>query len=110
LVTPPRITSANRAIARQPGAVLALPTIEFAPDGALIYGFDTIVRETQQLYLSTANFRPLVNGYGLLPPGYLDIARAAADLPSPAAFKALDQRGVRTVLVETALVRGTRWA
>lgn len=110
LVTPPKITQANRAIAHRPGAVLALPTIEFGPDGGPIYGIDAIVRETQHLYLSTANFRPLVNGYGYLPPAYLDLARAVADLPSPAAFKALDQRGVRTVLVESALVQGTRWA
>ena len=110
LVTPPRITSANRAVADRPGAVLALPTIQFAPNGALIYDIDTIFRETQNLYLSTAHFRPLINGYGYLPPVYLEVARAAADLPSPAAFKTLDGHGVRTVIVQHDLALGTRWA
>jgi hypothetical protein len=110
LVTPPTITSANRVVANQPGAVLALPTIQFAPDGALIYDFDTIIRETQNLYLSTAHFRPLINGYGYLPSVYLEVARAAADLPSPAAFKTLDGHGVRTIIVQRDLVLGTRWA
>ena len=110
LVTPPKITGTNRAIANRPGAVLALPTIEFAPDGALIYDVATILRETQHLYLSTAHFRPLINGYGYLPPVYTGVARAAADLPSPAAFATLDGHGVRTVLVQRDLVHGTRWA
>lgn len=110
LVTPPAITSANRAIANRPGAVLALPTIEFGPDGALLYDVPTILRETQHLYLSTAHFRPLINGYGYLPPVYLEVARAAADLPNPGAFKTLDGHGVRTVIVQRDLVAGTRWA
>ena len=110
LVTPPKITPANRAIAGRLGAVLALPTAEFGPDGGLIYNFETITRETQQLYLSTANFRPLVNGYGYLPTVYLDVARAAAALPSPAAFRTLSSHGVRTLVVEHHLAEGTRWA
>lgn len=108
LVTPPRITAAHRAVAHQPGAVLALPTVEFGPDGVLL--FPGIPRETQHLYTSTAHFRPLTNGYGYLPAGYLDLARAVADLPSPTAFAALARHGVGTVLVQHALVAGTPWA
>lgn len=110
LVRPPEITRVHRAIADRPGAVLALPTVEFSADGGLIYDFGAIVRETQQLYLSTANFRPLVNGYGYLAPVYLEVARAAADLPSPASLAALDRHGVRTVILDHRLTAGTRWA
>jgi hypothetical protein len=110
VTTPPKITVAHRAIAHRPGAVLALPTIEFGSDGVPIYNFDTITRETQHLYLSTGHFRPLINGYGYLSSAYLDAARAAADLPSTASFRVLDRYGVRTVLVESTLVQGTRWA
>jgi hypothetical protein len=62
------------------------------------------------LYLSTGHFRPLINGYGYLSRAYLEAARAAGELPSAASFRVLGGYGVRTVLVERALIHDTRWA
>lgn len=108
LAVPP-ITSAHRAVAGRPGVVLALPTAEFDDDGYLVP--ETLARESLHLYLSTANFAPLTNGYGAYQsPAYYRLARAVADLPSPRAFQALGRRGVRTVVVQTDLVVGTTWA
>lgn len=105
---PPR-TAAHEAVARQPGAVLGLPTLEWDAQGALIT--PSLWRETQHMYLSTAHFRPLTNGWGAYhPPDAFVLARAVADIPSPGAFAALRARDVRTVIVQTRLAAGTRWA
>jgi hypothetical protein len=109
LAKAPVRTAAHRAIASRAGAVLALPTIEFRVPGETI-GV-TLLRETQHMYLSTESFRPLTNGWGAYhPPSALEFAAAMADFPSPAAFAAVRNRDVRTVVVQTALTPGTPWA
>jgi hypothetical protein len=108
LVRPPPVSAAHRALSTRPGAVLALPTLELAPDGHLLG--EGIARETQHLYLSTANFRPLTNSYGYYSPANWELIHAVQDIPSESAFRALQRRGVETVLVQTKLARRTRWA
>jgi hypothetical protein len=107
-VTPPKITSAHRAIGHRGGVVLGLPTTEFDATGALLTA--TIPRDTQHLYLSTAHFRRMANGYGAYhPPSYWEVVTAVQDFPSDAAFAVFKARDVRTVVVQTDLVAGTRW-
>ncbi len=108
LVEPPPRTAAHAAIAGRDGAVLGLPTIEWDAQDRLIN--ESVFRESQHLYLSTAHWRPMTNGWGAyVPPGALTVARAVADIPSPAALQALRDRHVRTVVVQTGLTAGTRW-
>ena len=105
---PPAITAAHRAVAGRSGAVLALPTLEFRPDGS---PFGIVEREPLQLYLSTAHFRPLVNGYGaFIPARYAEIVGAVQDFPTIGSLQALAARQVRTVVVDTRLMEGSRWA
>lgn len=105
---PPR-TAAHEAVAHRPGAVLGLPTLEWDAHGVFIT--PSLWRETQHMYLSTAHFRPLTNGWGAYhPPDAFALAQAVADIPSPGAFAALHARDVRTVIVQTDLATGTRWA
>ncbi len=106
-LAPPEITAAHRAIKGRPGAVLALPTSETFDDGS-VKGLQE--RETANLYLATAHFRPLVNGYSAFSPtSYWDMVHAVQDFPSGPSMKALDERDVRTVVIQTALTPGTRW-
>jgi hypothetical protein len=108
LEAPPR-TAAHEAVAGRPGAVLGLPTLEWDAEGTLIT--PSLWRESQHMYLSTAHFRPMTNGWAAYhPPGAFTLARAVADIPSPGAFAALRGRDVRTVIVQTDLTAGTRWA
>jgi hypothetical protein len=107
--TPPPLTAAHRRVADRPGAVLALPTSEYGPGE--VFKQETIGWDPQHMYLSTANFRPLVNGYGaFLPAVYLDMVKAVQDIPSERAFAMLKQRGVRTLVVQTEMIKTTRWA
>ena len=70
----------------------------------------SIFRETIQEYLSTASFHPIVNGVGsLVPPFYIAEAAAVQDFPAPASMAAVKSWGVRSVIVQTKLVAGTRW-
>lgn len=104
---PPR-TAAHEAVAGRDGAVLGLPTLEWDNEGTFIT--PSLWRESQHMYLSTAHFRPLTNGWGAYhPPDAFAVAAAVADIPSPGAFAALRARDVRTVIVQTALADGTRW-
>jgi hypothetical protein len=108
LVRPPGRTAAHAHIARRDGAVLGLPTVEWDAQGNLIG--PSLARESQHLYLSTEHWRPMTNGWGAyFPPGALTFAGAMADIPSPGAFRALRDRNVRTVVVQTGLTVGTRW-
>jgi hypothetical protein len=105
----PDITAAHRAIAHQDGAVLALPTVEIihAEAGGAV---GLIEREPIHVYLSTAHFRPLVNGYSAFQPArWWDMIRRIQDFPSPASLTALRQRSVQTVVIEMTLTAGTRW-
>lgn len=105
----PRITPAHRALSGRPGTVLALPTAELDGAGNLVPA--SVPREAVHLYLSTAYFRPLVNGYGLfLPPSYLELVANVQHLPTASSMAILARRGVRTVVVQTAMVVGTPWA
>ncbi|MGH9281810.1 MAG: 6-pyruvoyl-tetrahydropterin synthase-related protein, partial [Acidimicrobiales bacterium] len=108
LVEAPAPTAAHRAMARRPGAVLCLPTVELNAVGNPIG--PTLPREAQHMYLSTVHFRPLTNGWGAyFPPGVNAFVAAVADLPSPAAFRALRARDVTTVVLQTELLPGTSW-
>lgn len=108
-VRAPEITSAHRSISGRAGAVLALPTVEIVHDGA---GGATglIEREPINVYLSTAHFRPMVNGYSAFQPtSWWNIVRGVQDFPSPTSMQVLHQRGVKTVVIQTILAKGTRW-
>jgi hypothetical protein len=109
-VRAPEINAAHRAVNGHPGAVLALPTVEIINEqagGAI----GLIEREPVHLYLSTAHFRPLVNGYSAFqPPGWWKIVRSVQDFPSAASMQALRDRGVKTVVIESSMVEGTHWA
>ena len=109
VVRAPKVTAAHRALADRGGVVLGLPTTEFDDRGAVIGA--TVPRDTQHLYLSTAHYRRMVNGYGSYhPPSYWEVIRAVQVFPSPEAFAVFDRRDVRTVVVQTGLLSGTRWA
>ena len=109
LVKPPPITAAHTAVAGRPGVVLALPTAQLASDTEFV-PFSTN-RESLHMYLSTAHFRPLTNGYGAFAPSsYYGLVRAAQALPSPDSFRTLQARNVRTVIVQSDFLGGTVWA
>jgi hypothetical protein len=109
-VRAPGITTAHRAVARRDGVVLALPTVEFDDRLAAPVG-ETIPREAQHLWLSTAHFRRTVNGYGAYhPPSFWEVVVAVQDFPSAPAMELFKRRDIRTVVVQTSLLPGTRWA
>ena len=108
ILRPPPITNVNRMTAATTGGILALPTTEWDASGTVM--ISSIFRETIQEYLSTASFHPIVNGVGsLVPPFYIAEAAVVQDFPSPASMAAVKSWGVRSVIVQTALVAGTRW-
>jgi hypothetical protein len=107
-VIAPRPTSANRSLAGGHGAVLALPTAEIGPTG--VPTNESVYLEPTQMYLSTVNFRPLVNGYAaFVPDNYLKLIGQVQDLPSVPAFAALRGAHVTTLVVQTELVKNSRW-
>ena len=104
----PRITEAHRSVAQLGGAVLQLPTYELDPNGTVTVA--SAIREPIQLYLSTAHFRPVVNGYAaFVPTQTLDILAAVQDFPSEPGLRALRAVDVKTVVVEASMVTGTPW-
>ncbi|MBW3556196.1 MAG: DUF2079 domain-containing protein [Actinobacteria bacterium] len=108
-VAAPRPTAAHRALSDGRHAVLALPTMEFDAQGAIL--FPSVPREAIHMYLSTANFQPLVNGYAaFVPAPYEQIVRGVQDLPSDSAFALLKAHGVDRVVIERSMLPGTRWA
>lgn len=109
LVEAPPVTAAHRAVADREGAVLGLPMPEMDDNGVL--RGPTLAVDAQHLYLSTAHFRPLVNGYAAYaPPSYWDVVAVVQRFPSEEAFYVLRARDVRTVIVQTDLVaKTTRW-
>ena len=109
MVAAPPITAANRAVARASGAVLQLPTVAIHPDGT--FARETLLREPVQLYLSTAHYRPITNGYAaFLPTSAKTLLTRIQDLPSASSLRALREQDVGTVVVQTDLVVGTPWA
>jgi hypothetical protein len=108
-VRAPDINSAHRAINGRPGGVLALPTVEILHEqvgGAI----GLLEREPVHLYLSTAHFRPVVNGYSAFQtPEWWQVVRNVQDFPSVPSIRALQGRGVQTVVIESSMVGGTRW-
>jgi hypothetical protein len=109
IVHAPPITTVHHMTAQTTGGILALPTMEWDASGAVMVS--SIFRETIQEYLSTASFHRIVNGVGsLVPPFYIAEAAAVQDFPAPASMAAVKSWGVRSVLVQTTLVAGTRWS
>lgn len=108
VVRAPKVTAAHRALGDRGGVVLGLPTAEFDDAGA-VRG-ETVPMDTRHLYLSTAHFRRMINGYGSYhPPSYWEVAAAVQTFPSEEAFEVFERRDVRTVVVQTDLLPGTRW-
>jgi hypothetical protein len=104
----PPITEVHHMTAETTGAILALPTMEW--DASDVLMISSVFRETIHEYLSTASFHRIVNGVGsLVPPFYITEAAAVQDFPAPASMAAARSWGVRSVLVQTRLVEGTRW-
>lgn len=110
-VAPPKLTAAHRALGHGhgDGVVLGLPTTELHEStGALLP--ESVPRDTYHLYLSTAHFRRIINGYGAYhPPHYWEVVHAVQDFPSENAFAVFKRRDVRVVIVQTALLPDTRW-
>lgn len=108
LVGVPVVQQAHTRLADGEDAVVALPAMEIGADGAPV-GV-TVVRDAVHMYLSTANFRPLVNGYSqFVPQEYVEIATLLQDFPSARSLEGLRELRVGTVVVETALLGGTPW-
>ncbi|MBW3615269.1 MAG: glycosyltransferase family 39 protein [Actinobacteria bacterium] len=108
-VAVPSPTAAHRELAHGRHAVLALPTMELDAQGGIL--FPTVPREAIHMYLSTANFQPLVNGYGaFVPAPYEQIVRGVQDFPTDNAFVLLRAHGVDRVVIESSMLPGTRWA
>lgn len=106
--TPP-ISTAYEALTERDGAVLALPTLEYTDDGALIV--PSVYREAHHLYFSTGDFRPRTNGYGaFVPTHYAALAQQIQGFPSADSLELLGRTGVDTVVVERELAEGSRWA
>jgi hypothetical protein len=105
----PPITEVHQMTAHTTGGILALPTMEWDASGGVM--ISSVFRETIQEYLSTASFHRIVNGVGsLVPPFYIAEAATVQDFPAPASMAAVKSWGVRSVLVQTSLVAGTRWS
>ncbi len=104
----PPLTAAHRRVADRPGAVLNLPTTEWDKNDVIMQ--ETTQRDALHLYLSTAHFRPMVNGYAAFEPaGYQAMVKALQDFPSEEGFAQLRERGVTTVIVQTEMIKRTRW-
>ena len=104
----PELTDAHRALAGTNRRVVALPMLEYTVEGALV--FPSVPREAIHLWYSTANFRPLVNGYGAFLPGpYVTTAKVMQTFPDEASIAHLHASSIDTVVVEMAMVPGTRW-
>jgi hypothetical protein len=53
----------------------------------------------------------VTNGYAaFFPPSAVQLLRAVQDFPSESSLRLLHRRAVRTVVVQTTMVRGTPWA
>ncbi|HET9444230.1 MAG TPA: hypothetical protein VFO65_12950 [Acidimicrobiales bacterium] len=104
----PDVNAAHRSLAAGDHAVLALPTLEYGEAGLVT---ESTWRESIHMYRSTANFQPLVNGYGaFLPAPHVRMAKAVQDFPTADSLAALAALGVDRVVVETDMIPGTRWA
>lgn len=107
-VRAPELTAAHRRVAERDGVVLALPTVEFGTGGPI---GETIPRESQHLFLATGHYRRMINGYGAYhPPSFWEVVAAVQEFPSPAALEVFKRRDVRTVVVQTDMLPGTKWA
>jgi hypothetical protein len=108
VVRPPELESAHEDLAGGRGAVLALPTAVLGRGDVVTD--QSVVIEAVHMYLSTAHFRPLVNGYaGFYPSRYWEVVAAVQRFPSGAAFDLLRRRRVTTVVVQINLLSGTPW-
>lgn len=95
------------AASRVPGAVLELPTVPVV-DGRPEPGAE--VKETVYVYLSTAHWRPILNGYsGLFPPTHAEMVREVQSFPGPSSLRFLRSRGVSFVAVHLDELEGGPW-
>ena len=113
LVKAPPITAVHRMVAHTKGVVLALPATDLDAAGnptfAIVDG-NLVLNEFAQMYLSTSNFRPMVNGIGSIVPGfYVDQMKKIQDFPTGSSLAAVKGWGVQTVVVELRLLPGTHW-
>lgn len=108
VVQVPSIEQAHTRLAEGRDAVVALPAMQVDASGAVVPA--SVVRDAVHMYLSTANFRPLVNGYSqFVPNEYVEIATLLQDFPSDGSLEGLGELGVGTVVVQTGLLGGTPW-
>ncbi|GAC1370452.1 MAG: hypothetical protein NVSMB32_14860 [Actinomycetota bacterium] len=108
VVAAPPITAVDRMVAQTQGAVLARPTSQYDASGQDIV--NTIPGEAVQMYLSTANFRPMVDGYAaFLPNSLLFLAKEVQDFPSVPSLTLLRNGGIPIVEVQLTLIPGTPW-
>lgn len=109
MIPVPGHDDALRAVHQRPGAVLALPTGEVMPDGTLWE--HSQIREATQMWLGTAHYRPMVNGYmAYFPTSYRKLVAKLATFPTAEGLTLLADRDVRTVVVRTDMVPGSPWA
>jgi hypothetical protein len=108
-VAVPPITPAHDVLRHRDGVVMALPTLEYDANGALVV--PSVFREAVHLYFSTDDFRPRTNGYGaFVPNDYATLAQQVQDFPTASGIAAITAAGVRTVVVERPWTATSRWA
>ncbi len=108
MIEPPPLSRALQQVPRS-GAVLALPTTQVNEKGNVVEG--SIFQDTRNLYLSTGNFAPMVNGYGAFhPQTYWEVMSAVQDFPSAVGMQRLQVVGVKTVVIQTERIKGTPWS
>jgi len=103
----PRPPEVYRTLASRPGAVLELPMTfrEGTTWNATYRG-----RDLDYMLMGVAHWRPLANGaLGYTPPGYWQLAAAAAAIPDAASTALLRARGIRTLILHTNDVSSTPW-
>jgi hypothetical protein len=96
------VPPAYRWLARHGGAG---PLLELPADRQNLH------RQSVYMYFSTVHWLPTVNGYSAYPPApYLDVMRAAEQLPAPGALQAILARvPLRWVLVHRAAIPQGAW-
>ena len=93
--TPLRAGVLETWLAAQPTTVIAkLPF----PEPDKLWGYETVFQ-----YLSIFHWQPMVNGYsGHAPKSYVQLASLLTGFPSEPAVKALQERGVKLVVIQEA--------
>jgi hypothetical protein len=93
---PPRPAAAAAAAAAAPQLVLP---------------GDRDLTNAQAMFWSIGPFRPVANGWsGFHPTTYTELVAGVRSFPDAASVRLLQQRGIRSVLLDRVAVRGTSWA